>query len=184
MEWSDWLLGAATVVLGSLLTLLIEAVRRRWRHVDDAQAAERAAEQERLQRLKRRSEEAAYELLALLDDMGEQLRDCRSYGSAPSQRDLLTITTPMRRHAVLLGDKDVRQRIEALATSIEQIPSIETMAGDPPSRIALRAKRVGVNAVGHVLSDEPLDHDDLQDYLDAIEQDWEEMERTRRDQAQ
>lgn len=174
MEWSAWLLGAATISVGAVLTLVAglvqERFRRQWARVDAEEAAQRNIGLERRRRIEERSEVAADEILVLLDQAYDLLSECRTHGSDPPQHIMAEKTQPMRRKAVLLGAQTVRERVEGVATMLEQTHAVGNMTGDVPSQVAWRARAIGRNALGHLLSEEPLNAGEtLREYLQVIE---------------
>lgn len=188
MDWSAWLLGAATLAVGAFLTLVAglvqERFRRRWARIDAAEAAQGNMVIERRRRLEERSELAATEILVLLDEVYDLLSECRSHGSAPSQQLIMAKTGPIRRKAVLLGDGTVRERLEGVATILEQMHAVENTLGDVPSQVGWRARAIGRNALGHLLSDEPLESGEaIREYLQGIDEYhamWEESRERQR----
>lgn len=84
---------------------------------------ERGVEVERLRR-EQCSEEAANELLALFDEAYDLFKESRSHGSRPVQSVVMIGTRPIRRLTVLLGNQEVRRRIEGVATMFEQVGAI------------------------------------------------------------
>ena len=175
MDLSTWLLGAATLAVGAVVTLVAglvqEGMRRRWARADADESARRTTDVERRRRIQERSENAANEILELLDKAYELFHDGWKHGGGPDQQVVLATTRPIRRLTVLLGGTEVRRRIEGVATLLEQSHAIENMTGDVPSRIAWKARVIGRNALGHLLSDEDLEADEvLRQFLSAIDE--------------
>jgi hypothetical protein len=163
---SAWLLGALTVVLGAALSLAGEWVRRRW-HRDDAV----------IERRLDRSEAAAREALVLIGAVEERLRRCRSVREVPNQREMEVMTRPMRDAALLIGDSEVRARLESIATVAEQLHGVEAIGGYEPHRIAAAIGAAGRNVAAHVLSGEPLtDPSPITKYMQMVEEYWRWME--------
>lgn len=169
MTTSAWLLGAFTVILGAAVSLAGEWARRRWLRADA-----------KIERRLVRSEAAAREALMLIRAIEDRLRRCRSTREVPDQKEMLEMTRPMRDAALLIGDGDVRARLESIATVAEQLHGVEAMGGFQPHRVAAALSTAGRNAVAHVLSDEPLmDPSPISEYTDLVEEEWRLMEEAR-----
>jgi hypothetical protein len=168
-----WMNFAVGIIVGSavglLFNLLQEMVRRRWTKSD-----------EREHRASVRREQAADEVLDVLDDLTELVRDDNPFRAD----EIPGLVAKMERLALRVGDADARKRLEAIASSFNGTTAIGSLVGDRPGRIAFNCRELGRNAVSHLLSGEPLvDATVLDDYLGAIKEDaqiHEEMMRKHR----
>ncbi len=164
-----WLAGVFTVlgtVIGAALSLASELARRRWTRRDAD-----------IERRKVRSETAAREVLEHIDAIEHRLRDCRTSRDVPSQKEMAQLTRPLRDCALLIGDGEVRVRLEAIALVAEQLDSIEAMGEYEPHRIAGEVSATGRNAVAHVLSGEPLtEPSPTGGYVNLVEEHWRWLE--------
>lgn len=143
-------------LFGLALGLLSEAIRRRWAKADDRQ-----------RRVDLRTEQAADSMLEVLD----QLADLVSADADDSWSEERRLGAEMDRLAVRLGNGEIRRRFEAISDALGRTNAIAHTVGDRPQQIAWKVRQIGRNAIGHVLSAEPLgDAAVLGAYREGIEE--------------
>lgn len=92
------------------------------------------------------------------------------------------MTRPLRDATLLIGDSEVRTRLDSIATVAEQLHSLEAMGEYEPHSTATAVSTTGRNAVAHVLSGEPLsDPSPIAEYVALVEEHWQWMEESEAD---
>lgn len=123
-------------------------------------------------RQEERSEEAAQDLVALLDDARKPFLDAYQLDSKVDRGQVRDATSKLRQKALLLSDQSARTRIELVAEVLEDYFGAREFTGDAPSRIAWVAWSEGREAVRRLLVGEALESlsDDLARYKESMEE--------------
>jgi hypothetical protein len=176
MDLGPWILGAATLVVGSVLStgtaLVLEARKRRWSKDDEAERAEREFEQSLKLQAHERSVAAAGELLELVGQVQQLYRDNPITGpeGGPQGTEIGAVTHKMRQLLVDIRDAEVRHRMELIVEAFEQVSPIMQVHGENPYRIVWNVSSAAREALGAVRRSEPPSDDSsfLEEYHSAV----------------
>jgi hypothetical protein len=156
-------------VVGAIGTLASGFVQDRWRR-----NWERETEGQR--RAAVRAEEAADELLSLLDEITTALPPWASWSTHLDDERLDELSAELNRLAVKLGDSSARARVEDIARSITRTYAIANIMGHRPGKVGWRCHNAGRNVVAHVLSGEALEVDSVVDEYRAAMDEYDELQ--------
>lgn len=123
-------------------------------------------------RQEERSEQAAEDLIVLLDEARKPFLDAYQLDADVERAELRDATSKLRQKAVLLVDDDARARVELVAEVLEDYHGAQEFTGDRPSRIAWVAWNDGREALRRLLAGEPVQapSDDLKRYKESMEE--------------
>jgi len=134
---------------------------------------------DRKRRVEQRAEEAATELLRLLDEARQVLRPASHHDSDVDDDALGVAVGKIRQKSILLASKEQTRRIDLLAEILDRYLAAREFTGDVPSRIGWFAWKDGQDALWRILHNEPLGDpsDEVKEYkssIDEHDQMWEE----------
>jgi hypothetical protein len=176
VDLGTWILGAVTLAIGSVLSLLSEALRRRWTKADAAENFLRGLDAEKRRRVEERSEEAARDIVQDL----RGLRDLyiRSYVSGEHSPVSDAHLKVVEQRTVSIADPVARQRLEQVVDVLRNLDAVEERHGDPGSRVVWRVAKIGMDTAGVAARGEPVigNAEGLSEYVGAVEQYREAMD--------
>jgi hypothetical protein len=176
VDLGPWILGAATLALGSVLStvtaLVLEARKRRWSKDDEAERTEREFVQSLKLQAHERSVAAAGQLLELVGQVQELYRDNPITGpkGGPPDTEIGAVTHKMRQLLVDIRDADVRHRMELIVEAFEQVSPIMQVHGENYYRIVWKVSSAAREGLGAVRRGEPPSDDSsfLDEYHSAV----------------
>jgi hypothetical protein len=159
------------IVVGALATLVTGFLQDMWRR-----GWERETDSQR--RIALRSEQAASDLLPVLDDIEAALAPHTRWDSDTDDELLAKYSGQITRLAVQVGAPAARSRLEDIASAITHTLAIAKYQGDRPSQVGRNCWRAGRNVASHILGGEALEARNIvDDYRAAIEQDQDDYEQ-------
>jgi hypothetical protein len=158
---SEWFLGAATLAVGALLTLVLEGIRRRWSRSD----AISASQAEKQRRAEEQSDAAAREILREISEIRTlyvkhplRLQNGEWQGG-PGSYYLPPVLEQIASHAVDVRDSAVRRRLELAIDALRSRGMIRELTGIGEYQVMWRSTEVARNAIGAMLRGEALSDD-------------------------
>jgi hypothetical protein len=174
---SDWILGAATLAVGALLTtvtsLVVESIRRGWSRSDAASA--RLVETQR--RADEQSEAAAREFVMDISEIrGLYRKHPFKYtregwkGGGPWMLYAGPIEEKILSRAVDIRDAEVRARLALVVEALQNIEFLPEAYGNSPRQVVWKSTDIALNAIGAMLRGEALPEDAgvLEQYRQAL----------------
>jgi hypothetical protein len=173
---SDWVLGAATLAVGALLTtatnLAVEAIKRHWSRSDAASAHQ--AETKR--RADEQSEAAARQIVMDISEIRSLYAKHPitytngGWQGGPGASRVDPIAERIASRAVDVRHPEVRRRLELAVEALQSLAILPHVVGDSESSIVWRSTDVARNAIGAMLRGEALPDDAgvLEEYRQSL----------------
>jgi hypothetical protein len=173
---SGWILGAATLALGALLTtvtnLVVESIKRHWSRSDAVSA--RLADTQR--RADEQSEAAARKILMDISEIRGLYRKhpfrytTEGWKGGPGDYRVGPIEETILSRAVDISDSEVRRRLELAVEALQNIEILPKVGGGSPYEVLGKSTDVALNAIGAMLRGEALPDDAgvLEEYRQAV----------------
>lgn len=141
---------------------------------------------DRRRRNEERSEKAAEELIALLDDARVPFKDAYRLDADVNDEAVTVRVGRIRQKSLLIADDAIRERIELVAEVLENYHGAQQLTGDSPWRIAVVAWEDGRQALRTFLASQPLpaSSKELSAYKGSIDEDREIWEQHMKEEAE